>query len=75
MIRQFLILFLVSLVVCDAGKLKASSVFRADEVQMHKYCAILAATEATRQHSQNQIKSSLNSLQYFWHKLRGMFET
>lgn len=71
MIFQFIVLSLVVLMCCDASKLKTASVFRADEVQMHKYSAVLAATEATRQHSQDQIKNSLNSLQYFWHRLRG----
>lgn len=71
MLQQLVFLFFASLILCDAGNLKASSVFRADEVQMHKYCAVLAATEATRQQSQSQIKNSLNPLQNFWYQLRG----
>ncbi len=54
------------------GKIRAPSVFRADEADLHKYSAVLAASEPIRQHSQEQIKNSLNPLQYFFHRLRGL---
>lgn len=63
---------LFSLIESSNGKLKASSVFRSDEVLMHKYAAILAATEPTRQQSQDQIRNSLSYFQNFWNQLRGM---
>jgi hypothetical protein len=42
--------------------IRAPSVFRSDEVEMHKYSAILAATEPFRIQCEEQIKKSVNPI-------------
>ena len=53
------------------GLIKAPSVFRSDEENMHKYAAILAATEPFRNLCTQQIKFAMNPLQYFIYCLKG----
>jgi len=53
------------------SRIKALPIFRADEVEYHKYAAILAATEPIRLQCDLEIKKSLNPVAYWYHKLKG----
>jgi len=53
------------------NRIKALPIFRADEVDYHKYAAILAATEPIRIQCDLEIKKSLNPVAYWYHKLKG----
>lgn len=54
-------------------KIKALSVFRPDETDMHKYSAILAATEPFRLQCTKQIKESINPLKYLLITISGIY--
>lgn len=51
--------------------IKAVSIFRPDEVDMHKYSAILAATEPFRYQCEAQIKTSVSPVKRVFMKLNG----
>lgn len=77
-IRQ-IILFLVILAFLSsnikscigASFPRAPSVFRSDEVEMHRYSAVLAATEPFRIQCQQQLNRALNPVKAFTGKLFG----
>jgi len=47
------------------------SVFRRDEVDLHKYSAVLAAVEPLRQQLKDEVRRALNPVGVWFHKLRG----
>lgn len=51
--------------------IRAPSVFRADEVDMHKYSAVLAATEPFRYQANEAVKNAIGPLRYIILKLKG----
>lgn len=55
----------------ELSAIRAPCVFRADEEELHKYAAILAATEPFRLLCNTQIKKALNPIAYLFHLLAG----
>jgi hypothetical protein len=55
----------------DASLIRAPSVFGHHEADLHKYSAVLAATEPFRLQCQSQLKQSLNPIKYWSRKLFG----
>ena len=53
------------------AKIAAVAVFRRDEVDYHKYSAVLAAIEPFRLQLSEEIKKSLNPISYAYHKIIG----
>ena len=53
------------------AKITAVSVFRRDEIDLHKYSAILSAIEPYRLQLNDEIKSSLNPISYIYHRIKG----
>lgn len=49
----------------------AVPIFRRDEIDLHKYCAVLAAIEPVRVQLNREIMRSLNPFRYFLHKMTG----
>lgn len=62
---------LIFVLIGIEGRIKALPIFRADEVEYHKYAAILAATEPIRLQCDLEIRRSLNPLAYWYHKFKG----
>ena len=55
-------------IAMDAGSsIRAVSIFRADESDLHKYSAVLAATEPIRIRCDNEIKRAMNPFAYVYH--------
>ena len=52
-------------------KITAVSVFKPEEGDLHKYSAVLAATEPIRLRCEVEIRKSMNPLAYVFYKLRG----
>jgi hypothetical protein len=52
--------------------IRAPSVFRADEEEMHKYSAVLAATEPFRNLCNTQIKMAISPFKYLILLLKGV---
>lgn len=68
--------FVLVLVVTTASSLRALSVFSRDQVELHKYAAILAASEPQRIFRDSQIKKLLNPLSFWLCKLNpGLLNT
>jgi hypothetical protein len=65
------VILLLCLVPTNA-KIGAIAVFRRDEVDLHKYSAVLAAIEPFRLQLSEEIKKSLNPLSYIFHKIKGI---
>ena len=63
---------LVLLFRLSNAKISAVAVFRRDEVDLHKYSAVLAAIEPFRLQLSEEIKKSLNPLSYIFHKIKGI---
>ena len=57
------------------AKISAIAVFRRDEVDLHKYSAVLAAIEPFRLQLSDEIKKSINPLSYAFHKMKGNYWT
>jgi hypothetical protein len=55
----------------EITNIRAPCVFRSDEEEMHKYSAILAATEPFRNLCHAQIKNAMNPLVYFFYWIQG----
>jgi hypothetical protein len=55
----------------NASLIRAPSVFGHHEADLHKYSAVLAATEPFRLQCQSQLKQSLNPIKYWSRKLFG----
>lgn len=55
--------------------IRAPSVFRSDEADMHKYSAILAATEPFRIQCEEQIKRSANPIKFLAKRILGTLLT
>ena len=64
-------LFVATLQRSVVAVISAVPVFRRDEIDLHKYCAILAAIEPVRVQLNRKIMKSLNPFRYFIHKLKG----
>ena len=64
-------ILLICLIQVNA-KISAIAVFRRDEVDLHKYSAVLAAIEPFRLQLSEEIKKSLNPLSYIFHKIKGI---
>jgi hypothetical protein len=64
---------LVLLLLCQTpnARISAVAVFRRDEVDLHKYSAVLAAIEPVRLQLSEDVKQSLNPFIYAFHKLKG----
>lgn len=54
------------------GGVTAISIFRPDEPELHKYSAVLAATEPFRLRCDKEIKRAINPIKHFLYKLRGV---
>jgi hypothetical protein len=55
----------------SSAKISAVAIFRRDEVDLHKYSAVLAAIEPFRLQLGDEIKKSLNPIVYAFHKIKG----
>ena len=64
------VVLLVVFHLSDA-RISAVAVFRRDEVELHKYSAVLAAIEPFRLQLGEEVKRSLNPITYALHKLKG----
>ena len=64
------VMLLVVFHLSDA-RISAVAVFRRDEVELHKYSAVLAAIEPFRLQLGEEVKRSLNPITYALHKLKG----
>ena len=64
------IMLLIALHLTDA-RISAVAVFRRDEVELHKYSAVLAAIEPFRLQLGEEVKKSLSPITYALHKLKG----
>ena len=53
------------------AKISAVSIFRKDEIDLHKYSAVLAAIEPYRLQLIDEIKCSLNPISYLFHRIKG----
>lgn len=61
-----LLFFIFAISFCSGGRptnIRAPSIFPPQEIDLHKYSAILAATEPFRVHCQDQIKQALGPIQ------------
>lgn len=56
----------------SSPRVTAVSVFKPEESDLHKYSAVLAATEPIRLRCELEIKKSLNPFSYMIYKLRGV---
>ena len=63
-------ILLMCLIPSDA-RISVIAVFRRDEVDLHKYSAVLAAIEPFRLQLSEEIKKSLNPMSYIFHKIKG----
>lgn len=63
----------ILLLLCQSShsRINTVAVFRRDEVDYHKYSAILGAIEPCRMQLQDDIKKSLNPMNYIFHKIKG----
>ena len=64
------VVLLIVFQLSDA-RISAVAIFRRDEVELHKYSAVLAAIEPFRLQLGEEIKKSLNPVTYALHKLKG----
>ena len=55
-----------------AASISAVCVFRREEVDLHKYSAILAAIKPVRKQLNDEIKKALSPIDYYLHKVKGM---
>lgn len=62
---------LATLIHGDKG-FTAISIFRPDESELHKYAAVLAATEPFRLRCESEIKRAVNPMKMLFYKFRGM---
>jgi hypothetical protein len=64
---------IILLLLCQLSyaKISAVAIFRRDEVDLHKYSAVLAAIEPFRLQLGDEIKKSLNPIAYAFHKIKG----
>ena len=53
------------------ASISAVCVFRREEIDLHKYSAILAAIKPIRGQLGNEIKKTLSPLDYYYHKIKG----
>ena len=53
------------------ARMNAVAIFRRDEIDMHKFSAVLAGIEPYRMQLKEDIKRSLNPLRFLYHKLKG----
>ena len=56
----------------ELSAIRAPCVFRADEEELHKYAAVLAATEPFRSLCYAQIKNAMNPFDYIIRWLSGI---
>ena len=54
------------------GPFTAISIFRPEESELHKYSAVLAATEPFRLRCDSEIKRAINPVKRLYYKLRGV---
>ena len=66
-----LCLFHVTIGVSIPARITAVSVFKPEESDLHKYSAVLAATEPIRLRCELEIRNSMNPFLYMIYKLRG----
>ena len=59
-------------VAISSPRVTAVSVFKPEESDLHKYSAVLAATEPIRLRCELEIRKSLNPFSYIIYKLRGV---
>ena len=65
------LLFMIQGVHCSSKGVTAISIFRPDEPELHKYSAVLAATEPFRLRCDLEIKRAMNPIKHLFYKLRG----
>ena len=53
------------------ASISAVCVFRREEVDLHKYSAILAAIKPVRGQLDKEIKKALSPIDYYFHKMKG----
>ena len=58
----------------EMSAIRAPCVFRADEEELHKYAAILAATEPFRSLCNTQIKKAMNPIDFIIRWLSGSYQ-
>ena len=63
---------MVELHAISSPRVTAISVFKPEESDLHKYSAVLAATEPIRLRCEYEIRKSLNPFSYVIYKLRGV---
>lgn len=68
-----LLIFILNLSVASSkdARIRVVSVFRDDEIDLHKYSAVLAAVEPFRLQMERDLKRSMNPVSYCYHKLQG----
>ena len=54
------------------AKLSTPAVFRRDELELHKYSAVLAEVEPFRLILYEEIRNVLNPISYFYHRIKGI---
>ena len=73
---KLLLIFLLEILgTTSASRVGTISVFRKDEIELHKYSAVLAAIEPLRLELQDEIEKSLNPLSNIFHKIAGTANT
>lgn len=73
MMTAFLALYVMALCISSISSslIRAPSVFRSDEADMHKYSAVLATTEPFRKQCLHELNKRLNPLQHVARLLQG----
>ena len=54
------------------AKLSTPAVFRREELELHKYSAVLAEVEPFRLILNEEIRNALNPISYLFHRIRGI---
>ena len=65
-------LFLTLIPIQTTAKLSTVAVFRREELELHKYSAVLAEIEPFRLLLNEDIRNALNPISYIFHKIKGM---
>ena len=71
MMVQIWVLMVLVFFTKTTARMNAVAIFRRDEVDMHKFSAVLAGIEPCRMQLNDDIKRSLNPLRFLYHKLKG----
>jgi hypothetical protein len=70
--QLFIFIAIVAVILHHAeARINAVAVFRRDEVDFHKYSAVLAAIEPFRLQLSEEVKQSMNPIMYMIHKWKG----